>query len=67
MNDKRIIVKIDRCGRPEITTEGFIGEACLKASAPIERALTDGKGVDQSFSPEYYQQNTDVVEQQQMW
>lgn len=64
--EKLINVTIDRLGNPTISTQGFVGDECTKATAGIEAVLSEGKGVDRTFLPEYYQKQNAGVQQEQV-
>lgn len=51
---KRVTVEINNDGEVTIETTGFKGEACLKATEAIEKAL--GVPVQRKKKPEYYAQ-----------
>ncbi len=36
---KKIIISVDTQGTPKIETEGYVGDACVKASASLILAL----------------------------
>jgi hypothetical protein len=54
-DQKKVTIKIDPLGRPTIEAHGFAGVGCEAATAPIEKALAGGNGVDvREFKPERY-------------
>jgi hypothetical protein len=40
---KKIIVSIDKVGRPTIDAQGFVGGACKEKTSALIRAFTNGK------------------------
>lgn len=52
LNAKKIKVTIDALGNPKVEAEGFLGQGCTQATAPIENALSGGGGVTRVLKPE---------------
>lgn len=62
---KKIICRINnRTGAMTIRAEGFSGEECLKATAPLEKGL-GLRDATQELTPEFYQTAEQQSEQQQ--
>lgn len=57
MNGKKIIVKIDKAGRPTIEAQGFTGSSCQQATKPLEDAFRGAK-VDTTLKDEFHQMDT---------
>lgn len=51
---EKVIIKVDDSGRVEIEASGFSGDNCMKATAPMERAL--GKSASMKRKPEFFNQ-----------
>jgi hypothetical protein len=51
--ERKIKIRIDKMGNTVVEADGFNGQGCEAATAPIERALTGGQGVERSFKPEW--------------
>lgn len=57
-NQRRVAIKIDPLGRTTVEAQGFMGVGCEAATAPLEKALSGGNGVDvREFKPERYQED----------
>ena len=53
---KTIEVVIDATGEVEVSTSGFVGAECKKATADLERAL--GKTTKDTVTPDYHKRAT---------
>lgn len=57
--NKTIIVTISPVGKTKIEAEGFVGGACLKATKPIQDALSSSTATEKDFvveeKPELHQ------------
>ena len=51
---KKIIVSVDTQGNPTVTTEGYVGDECVQASARLIRAL--GQMCSSDPKPELFQE-----------
>ncbi len=61
---KKIIITIDKVGRPKVTAEGFTGGECLAKMKPILDALSDSKTVIEGKDlPEMYMQSEEIQQQ----
>lgn len=57
-NQRKVSLVIDQLGRTKIEAHGFAGVGCEAATAPLEKALSGGNGVDvREFKPERYQED----------
>lgn len=64
---KRIKIEIDPLGNPKIEAEGFVGNACEQATAPIEKALAGGEGFTKELKPEWYQDQDQEEHEKVTW
>jgi hypothetical protein len=63
MSEKKIIVKIDKAGRPTIEAQGFTGSSCQQATKPLEDAFRGAKS-DTTLKDEFHQ--VDIATDQSM-
>lgn len=56
MSDKKVKILIKKSGEVEISTEGFKGDECLKASEPYLNAL--GTVKERKLTEDFYEQPT---------
>ena len=68
MNDRKITIKIDPLGNPQVEAHGFLGEGCETATKPIEDALSGaGASIDRVFKDEWSQEAEEGAEQHIQW
>lgn len=62
---RKIIVRIDALGRPQVEAMGFNGVGCTDATQAIEAALAGSGGVERVIKPEWYNHTEDAEHQQE--
>lgn len=66
--NRKVIVRIDPLGRPQIEAVGFNGIGCTEATQAIEAALAGSGGVDRVIKPEWFSHSeTAEHEQETQW
>lgn len=63
MIEKKIVIKILPDGQVQAEVSGVPGKACLDYISLIE-ALTEAKTVDTQLTDEYFQENTQLIEKE---
>lgn len=64
MADKKLKIKLLPDGSIEMTTEGIKGKKCTDYVKLLEE-LTDSKVAKQEFTPEYYEEEYEYIQQDQ--
>lgn len=64
MNKKKLKIKLLPDGSIEMTTEGIKGKKCVDYIKLLE-TLTDSKVKKQEFTPEYYEEEYEYIQQEQ--
>jgi len=59
---KQIEIVVDKTGSVKIEAKNFSGTSCADATRPFQNAL--GVATDNQFKPEYYETQTEQVEEQ---
>lgn len=61
MNPKKIVITIDPQGETQVEAFGHKGGSCVKAMAPLTKALIGGQPATSVKKPEFYQGDHTVV------
>lgn len=64
MTQKKLKIKLLPNGAIEMTTEGIKGKKCVDYVKLLEE-LTDSKVQEQEFTPEYYEEEYEYIQQDQ--